>query len=88
VLAKFSARLAAGEPPPPVNYGEVVGGEYRYMQAQAVEGVCLLCHGTDIAPDVRAALRARYPNDSATGYAMGELRGAISLRKAATSTEY
>jgi hypothetical protein len=88
VLAKFSARLAAGEAAPTVNYGEVVGGEYRYMQAQAVEGVCLLCHGTDIAPDVRAALKARYPNDSATGYAMGELRGAISLRKAATSTEY
>jgi hypothetical protein len=62
VLAKFSANASPqAKPRSTVNHAEVVDGEYRYMQAQAVEGVCLLCHGTDIAPDVRAALGARYP---------------------------
>ena len=81
-LEAFSARLAAGDAAPTVNHGAVVDGEYRYMQAQAVDGVCLLCHGTDVAEDVSAAIAASYPDDSATGYSLGELRGAISLRKA------
>lgn len=38
---------------------------------------CLACHGEAgaIAPDVRAALSARYPDDRATGFASGEVRG-------------
>ena len=85
VLDAFAARLAAGEAPPTVNRGEIVDGEYRYMQAQAIGGVCLLCHGSDISEDVRSALASRYPDDRATGYSLGELRGAISLRKAVTA---
>jgi hypothetical protein len=81
VLADFEERLASGEAAPGVNYGEVVNGEYRYMQAQAVEGVCLLCHGSNIDVAVRDAIGRHYPNDQATGYELGELRGAISLRK-------
>jgi hypothetical protein len=37
--------------------------------------LCLQCHGTDVAPDVRAALERRYPKDQATGYREGDLRG-------------
>ncbi|MEZ6037855.1 MAG: DUF3365 domain-containing protein [Planctomycetota bacterium] len=42
------------------------------LQAQ-----CLVCHGkTDIiGPDVRGALQMRYPDDQATGFAIGDLRG-------------
>jgi hypothetical protein len=38
---------------------------------------CLTCHGpdTDISPGVRSALQAKYPQDRATGYQVGELRG-------------
>lgn len=38
---------------------------------------CLRCHGNaeHITPDVDAALRARYPNDQARGFAVGDLRG-------------
>ncbi|MCC6507610.1 MAG: DUF3365 domain-containing protein [Pirellulaceae bacterium] len=42
------------------------------LQAQ-----CLMCHGPSeaIAPDVKTKLASLYPNDQATGFAEGELRG-------------
>jgi len=38
---------------------------------------CLACHGAAnaIAPEVKAQLAALYTGDSATGYAVGDLRG-------------
>jgi hypothetical protein len=42
------------------------------------EALCLNCHGKagkDIKPDVYALIREKYPNDEATGYSLGELRG-------------
>lgn len=43
------------------------------------EALCLNCHGKagqDIKSDVYAVIREKYPNDEATGYSLGELRGA------------
>ena len=37
--------------------------------------VCLRCHGKSIAPEVSSAIRAAYPNDQATGFDEGDLRG-------------
>jgi hypothetical protein len=45
--------------------------------------MCLNCHGTpgkDIAPKDHDVLKELYPNDNATGYSMGELRGMWSIR--------
>ena len=38
---------------------------------------CLVCHGPDngISPGVRSVLKAKYPQDQATGYQAGDLRG-------------
>jgi hypothetical protein len=57
----------------------IVDGEARVLRPIRVEAPCLACHGdaTTVAPDVRAALRARYPADEAAGYALGDLRGAV-----------
>ncbi len=43
---------------------------------------CLLCHGvpeTDIQPATLEKIREHYPNDKATGYHSGELRGAWKI---------
>ncbi len=79
VLERFSAGQAAGTPAAELNYGKKVNGRYRYMQAQGVEPLCLMCHGTELAAPVKSALAKYYPDDSATGYSLGEVRGAISL---------
>lgn len=42
-----------------------------------LQPMCLTCHGADLAPDVQAAIAERYPDDRATGYRTGELRGVI-----------
>jgi len=56
---------------------------YRYAKGIRVKPVCLNCHGADdnIAPSVKAVLAEHYPNDVATGYLLGDLRGAISIKQ-------
>ncbi|MEZ4392429.1 MAG: DUF3365 domain-containing protein [Polyangiales bacterium] len=55
------------------------GGRARLLRPIAVDGPCVACHGAPEAqPEaLRAALAARYPADRATGYAVGDLRGAL-----------
>lgn len=81
VLEQFDARQRAGESPVELRFGELLGNRYRYMQAQGVEGVCLACHGESLAPEVLEALQEYYPDDMATGYQPGQVRGAISLSR-------
>jgi len=37
--------------------------------------LCLACHGETISPDVAEAISSIYPDDQATGFAVGDLRG-------------
>lgn len=50
----------------------------RVIRPIAIQGMCLTCHGPTlmIPPEVQAVLKTRYPDDQATGYALGALRGA------------
>tara|TARA_R110002072_G_scaffold136124_2_gene278271 strand:- start:261365 stop:262018 length:654 start_codon:yes stop_codon:yes gene_type:complete len=82
ILSEFDQRQLAGEAAAQINAAAVVDGEFRYMQAQPAGPLCLTCHGTEISADVSAALSQHYPADTATGYTAGQIRGAISLRKA------
>lgn len=79
VLQAFNRRQAAGEPAANINQEAFGNGQYRYMQAQGTQALCLTCHGTNLAPQVQAELQTYYPNDEATGYTLGQVRGAISL---------
>ncbi|RLA48625.1 MAG: DUF3365 domain-containing protein [Gammaproteobacteria bacterium] len=81
VLQQFDKRQAAGEAAADIHYGETVSGQYRYMQAQGVEAICLTCHGQNLSDPVRTTLEKYYPDDWATGYSLGQVRGAISLSK-------
>ncbi|MED5372895.1 MAG: DUF3365 domain-containing protein [Myxococcota bacterium] len=56
---------------------EVVDGTVRMVRPIPVEPKCLACHGGQLAPETQAALSAAYPQDQATGYNAGDLRGAI-----------
>jgi hypothetical protein len=49
------------------------------MRAIPTAPVCTTCHGATVAPDVAAAIAARYPEDRATGFSPGDLRGAFSI---------
>lgn len=79
VLEDFDRRLKAGASAPPEAFEPTRGGGARYMKAIITQPMCTACHGKEIAPEVRAALAQHYPNDQATGFAIGELRGAFLI---------
>jgi hypothetical protein len=51
----------------------------RYMKVIRTGAICVNCHGSVLAPDVRQALDTAYPNDQARGYALNDVRGAFSV---------
>ena len=55
-------------------------GDYRFMAPIMTDGLCLNCHGAALAPAVKEAIKQRYPEDQATGFAAGDLRGAFTVR--------
>jgi Protein of unknown function (DUF3365) len=87
VLQDFKKRASKGEDIDKMSFSEVVsepsGKFFRFMKAVAIKQPCLACHGSEeqIAPAVRAILKERYPHDKATGYKVGDLRGAISIKQ-------
>jgi hypothetical protein len=81
VLQQFNSRQQAGEQANKLIHAEVVEDQYRLMKAQPVEPLCLTCHGQDLSAEVTNALGEHYAKDQATGYTLGQVRGAISLRK-------
>ena len=53
----------------------LASGEIGYVEPIRMKGLCTQCHGDRIKPDVKARLRALYPEDRATGFKRDELRG-------------
>lgn len=48
---------------------------FGYVEPITVKPLCLACHGEEIAPAVQERLDALYPEDHATGYRVGDVRG-------------
>ncbi|WP_397581087.1 DUF3365 domain-containing protein [Sphingorhabdus sp.] len=70
---------AAGKPSM-INWVEGKGTDATHNSMRAIimkDEPCAMCHGTAVAADVRAAIAELYPDDAATGYRAGEMRGAI-----------
>lgn len=80
VLATFEQALAADNLAA-LEFSEVINNKFRFMKAQKVQGLCLACHGNNISSEAQAALKNYYPDDKATGYSLGQIRGAFSLSK-------
>ncbi len=87
-LTQFEVRLSQGEKAADIEYWQVADNghgknELRYAKAIAVQPQCLSCHGSaqDIAAPLAEKLRIEYPNDQATGYSVGQLRGAVVVTR-------
>ncbi len=89
VLEDFERRKAAGVSPAQLERAQAVqeGGQtvQRYMRALPTQDLCVQCHGPadSLKPEVKAKLAALYPNDRGTGFKVGDLRGAITLKRVA-----
>jgi len=85
VLREFEARLEAGEDVGALTWQEVTEAdghrEFRFMKAIPTAPLCLGCHGESIAPPVAEKIAELYPNDKATGFREGDIRGAFVVSK-------
>ena len=53
----------------------LAGNRYGYVEPIELAPLCLSCHGETLAPAVAARIADAYPDDRATGYRAGDLRG-------------
>lgn len=83
-LKWFEQQQQAGVPLSQLEKSEVVDGVFRYARALPVKPLCMNCHAPEnqLLPAVKQVLSQHYPQDQATGYEVGQIRGALSLRKA------
>lgn len=83
VLGEFEKAIAGGKVGPE-RFEVVTEGGVRYarfVKAIRIEQPCLACHGgKEVAPGTEEKLRALYPHDTARHYAVGDLRGALSMK--------
>lgn len=86
-LLDFEARLAKGEKPDAMEAAGIVdepaGKSFRYMKAIALQPGCVACHGNsaEMPDNVKTRLSEEYPHDKATGYSVGQIRGAVSIKR-------
>ena len=81
VLMAFSAAHLAGNPLAPKLVAEKNEAIY-YKPIMVAMPTCLKCHGskaTDIDAATQEIIDAKYPNDLATGYKLGDFRGAWKI---------
>ena len=53
----------------------------QYLKPIVTGKVCLACHGSDVSGELKAKIKKLYPNDLATGFEEGSLRGAFLVEK-------
>jgi len=86
VLDDFEQRLKQGEAIKDIDFSEVINKQnqsvFRYMKAIPTQGICLTCHGEKLAPAITEKLQQLYPQDQATGFKLGDIRGAFSITRA------
>jgi hypothetical protein len=57
----------------------LAGGRSGYVEPIMVQPLCLTCHGSELAPEVAERIAEFYPEDKATGFEAGDLRGVFWL---------
>ena len=87
MLESFDHSLSDGKPISGMEVSAVTedaGGRwFRYLKAIPTLPMCLQCHGSAerIPEGVKAILAKDYPDDQATGYSEGAVRGAVSIKQ-------
>ena len=54
---------------------ELGGGARGYVEPIATQPLCLACHGPNPTRELAAEILRQYPDDRATGFEVGDLRG-------------
>ena len=82
VLNEYAKNLEAHKPMEPVVLKDSEGFVHFYAPIK-VKQACLQCHGVpgkDIHEDVYKVIKQKYPDDKATGFKAGDLRGIWDIK--------
>lgn len=83
VLEQFEKRKKNGEKVSSLTFSELTEKQgktvFRYMKAIPTAEVCLTCHGDNIPLPVARKINELYPQDKATGFHIGDIRGAFTV---------
>lgn len=55
-------------------------GTFGYVEPIRAAAFCMSCHGPSVEPELMAEIRSLYPEDQATGFKVGDLRGLFWVR--------
>ncbi len=87
VLRNFEKGLEDGETIKKLSFSEQVEtngvNQWRMMKAIGTDLVCITCHGEKIPEPIQAELNKLYPDDQATGFKTGSIRGAFTVKQIA-----
>lgn len=81
ILESFEQRKANGEDVKAMAATHIQDGNFYLVKAIPTGPVCTVCHGKELNPAVSNRLGELYPNDKATGFAAGDIRGAFVVSK-------
>ncbi|MGM0525100.1 MAG: Tll0287-like domain-containing protein [Pseudomonadota bacterium] len=77
VLKEFEERWQQSKASVPTETYVNDDGHTVWMKAIVMQPQCAACHGNSIEPELKQAISERYPNDKATGFDVGDIRGAF-----------
>ena len=86
-----SALVSGGQPPTPIATNLVAAQATFFAPIVINNALCLNCHGEpgkDISEANLAVVRQHYPQDEATGFKLGDLRGAWRIDLPLAGLEY
>lgn len=85
VLLKFQDQLEQGADIATLEHYETTTKDgkivFRYMKAIPTQAPCLACHGQNVSASVKKKIAELYPEDQATGFSIGDLRGAFTIEQ-------
>lgn len=81
ILHQFDERFSKGESIQTLSFSAIEDKQFRMMKAIPVGNVCLACHGSSVDISTSNKINKLYPADKATGYSIGDLRGAFTVQK-------
>ena len=81
VLRFFEQEMFLGKSPKNLYKLVETQDSIQYLKPIVTGKVCLACHGSDVSGELKAKIKKLYPNDLATGFKEGSLRGAFLVEK-------
>lgn len=81
VLRFFKQEMSLGKSPKNLYKLVETQDSIQYLKPIVTGKVCLACHGSNVSGELKAKIKKLYPNDLATGFKEGSLRGAFLVEK-------